>query len=97
MTVEVHLDLGAIERSMEPEQAVRDACRKVEEAAKRFAPVDTGELRGSISSSVTGKGANTVGKVSASAGHATHVEYGTSKTRAQPFLRPALRSVGGGS
>lgn len=63
---------------------------KVAEAVEQdmvdLCPVDTGELRDSITSEATG---DTV-YISVTAGHASFVEFGTSKMRAQPFIRPAL-------
>jgi len=55
-------------------------------AAKRNAPVDQGILRGSINYQVN-KDNTTVGT---NINYATHVEYGTKKMTAQPYLRPAL-------
>lgn len=53
--------------------------------ARRLCPVDSGELRDSITATEGGFGAT--------APYAALVELGTSKTAAQPFLRPALDSV----
>lgn len=59
---------------------------KVAERAKRIVPVDTGELHDSIHTEVSDEGMFVV----ADADHASHVELGTSKMAAQPYLRPAL-------
>ena len=56
--------------------------------AKTRVPVDTGILRGSIVSKVTHDKAI----VGTSIEYAQHVEYGTRKMSAQPYLRPALDS-----
>lgn len=56
----------------------------IAEDARRFAPVDTGELRESIH---VDKHAH---EVVASADHAVYVEQGTENMAAQPFLAPAL-------
>ena len=58
----------------------------VEGQAILLAPVDTGYLKGSIGKRVTRKSAF----VGASAEYAPHVEMGTSRMAAQPFLVPAL-------
>lgn len=58
----------------------------VEGDAKRRVPVMTGELRTSINTQV---GSDQV-IVGTNVNYATHVEYGTVKAKAQPFLRPAL-------
>lgn len=57
--------------------------------AKRQAPVDTGELRDSISFEVSG---NQV-FVFAGAPHASDVEFGTYKMHAQPTIRPAFKAA----
>lgn len=58
----------------------------IAEDARASCPVDTGELRDSIE---IGRDGDTV-TVSATAGHALVVEFGSKHTAAQPFLRPAL-------
>lgn len=62
------------------------------EIAKGLCPVDTGFLRESIRVEQTG--GNRL-KVVVDAEYAAAVEYGTSKSEAQPFLRPALEAVRG--
>ena len=63
----------------------------VEADAKRNCPVDTGRLRASISHEVI-KIADDVyqGRVGTNVHYAPHVELGTNKMAAQPYLRPAL-------
>jgi HK97 gp10 family phage protein len=53
--------------------------------AQVYVPVDTGRLRDSITAGPTG--------VSTDVEYAPFVEYGTSDTTAQPFLRPAADTV----
>ncbi len=55
---------------------------------------DTGELRGSVSE-VRGESGprDWVVGVAAAAEHAPHVEYGTDRMNAQPYLRPALEEI----
>ena len=53
--------------------------------AKMLCPVDTGNLRNSITHAVEGISAY----IGTNVEYAPYVEYGTSKTRAQPFLQPA--------
>lgn len=55
--------------------------------AKAMCPVDTGRLRGSITHMVDG-GEKAV-YVGTNVEYGPHVELGTSRTKAQPFLRPA--------
>lgn len=54
--------------------------------ARRFAPVDTGRLRDSIS---RGPASSDHVAIAAYADYAAYVELGTSRQPAQPFLRPA--------
>ena len=57
------------------------------EDVKRYCPVDSGELKNSISlTSNSDKISLTV-----DAPHAEAVEYGTKNVKAQPFVRPAIK------
>lgn len=63
---------------------------KVQNEARRLAPVDTGRLRASI---IAVDGTDSRGpfvKVGTNVAYAPFVEYGTSKSPAQPYMRPAL-------
>ena len=64
--------------------------------AKRNAPVDTGRLRSSITHEVGGDPEGIVARVGTNVEYAPHLEYGTSRMKARPFLRPALQQVVGG-
>ena len=64
---------------------------KVERAAKRNAPVDTGRLRSSITrSNVVRNGDSLEVAIGTDVEYGPYVELGTSRQRAQPYLRPAL-------
>lgn len=63
---------------------------RVETAAKRLAPVDTGRLRSSISRELGRDGQGLVAVIGTNVHYAPHVEFGTVRMRAQPYLRPAL-------
>lgn len=63
---------------------------KVDRGAKRRCPVDTGRLRASIANEIGQDDRGLVGRVGTNVEYAPHVEYGTSRMNAQPFLRPAL-------
>jgi HK97 gp10 family phage protein len=67
---------------------VAEGGKIVEAAAKGMAPVRTGALRGSISSSAAGLTAI----VFAGVHYAPYVEFGTYKMAAQPYMAPALSS-----
>lgn len=63
---------------------------KVETAAKRLAPVDTGRLRSSITRELGEDAQGLVARIGTNVEYAIHQEFGTSKMAAQPFLVPAL-------
>lgn len=54
--------------------------------AQSLAPVLTGELRAGI----IGESRGLTGEVTSGAGYSAYVEYGTSDTAPQPFMRPAM-------
>lgn len=58
----------------------------IEASAKAGAPVDTGNLKNSISTDVDGLTA----EIGPTASYAMYVEYGTSRMRPQPFMGPAV-------
>lgn len=72
--------------------ALRATAFGIEADAKALAPVDTGNLRSSIETRVSGDGRSTsmTAEVSANAGYSAYVEFGTSTTPGQPFMGPAL-------
>lgn len=63
---------------------------KVDAAAKRLCPVDTGRLRSSITWTLASDHKGLLAIIGTNVVYAPHVEFGTSRMRAQPFLRPAL-------
>lgn len=71
---------------------LRRAAFAMEADAKALAPVDTGNLRASISTTVTGDGR--AGQMSAEIGptalYGGYVEFGTSTQAGQPFMAPAF-------
>ncbi len=69
---------------------IRKATLQVEAGAKLRAPVDTGLLRNSIQSTFEG---DLAGIVFVGVEYGIHVEFGTTRMRAQPFLLPALEEV----
>lgn len=66
---------------------VRKTAFDTEADAKAFAPVDTGNLKNSITTHVT-DGGLTAGVV-ATASYAYYVEAGTSRMSPQPYMGPA--------
>ena len=61
---------------------------QLNQKAKRLAPVDTGYLKGSITTSVELGGLQST--TTPTADYASYVEYGTRFMAKQPFLRPAF-------
>jgi len=73
------------------EQALLNSALIVERDAKTKVPVDTGRLRGSISHKDENFGSdNPAVTVGTSVDYAKHVEFGTSRQAAKPYLYPAL-------
>jgi HK97 gp10 family phage protein len=78
--------------------AMREAMEEVAEKAREFVPVDTGLLRESIHTARYEKDGLIVYQVETGPGrdnreYGLFVELGTVKTKAQPFLRPAMAFV----
>ena len=71
--------------------AVRKTARSIERDAKIMAPVDTGNLKNSISTDVTGDGrtASMRATIGPTAHYGIYQELGTSRMAAQPYLFPA--------
>lgn len=95
----IEIDFSEVEKNLEklsnslPDKfatAVKDACLLVETEAAEKAPVDTGYLKGSITNKVVKNGSKIEGYVYTPVEYAPHVELGTHKTKAKPFLYPAL-------
>lgn len=74
-------------------QAMKKALGDISAGAKNHAPVDTGALRNSISSQTQGNQDFARGEVGPTVNYGGYVERGTSRTRAQPYLRPATDAV----
>lgn len=77
---------------------LRRAALAIEADAKALAPVDTGALRASISSSFTGdgRGGQMTAEIGPTVDYAVFQEWGTSTQTGTPFMGPAFdRQVGG--
>lgn len=70
--------------------ALLAGAKPIENAAVAKAPVDTGTLRRSIHSETGGIDGGVVVRVGTNVEYAIHQEFGTSRMRAQPYLRPAF-------
>lgn len=62
---------------------------KAESYAKQLAPVDTGNLRNSITHQQRDENTEVIGS---NVLYSPYVELGTRRQRAQPYLRPALEN-----
>lgn len=69
------------------ERALEAVGLQAEGYAKMLCPVDTGNLRNSITH--TTEPSDRSAYIGTNVEYAPYVEYGTSRTKAQPFLRPA--------
>jgi HK97 gp10 family phage protein len=79
--------LAGAERRRAQQDGLEAGARIVETHSKILCPVDTGFLRNSIQvDSVT----PTEALIAPHTDYAEHVEFGTSRMEAQPYMRPAL-------
>ena len=67
-------------------RAITKAAYDIERDAKAFCPVDTGNLRNSISTDARGLSA----EIGPTAAYAAYVEYGTSRMAPQAYMGPAF-------
>lgn len=58
--------------------------------ARELAPVDTGNLRASITTETGADGTAIYGQVEAGANYAAYVEHGTSRMAPQPYMSPSF-------
>lgn len=80
--------------AVEAGKAVWEASLFIEERAKEVCPVDTGNLRRSIATTMPSVvGDRVSGSVGTNVSYAPFVEFGTRNMRAQPFLGPALEAA----
>lgn len=72
---------------------VKQNALEMEAKAKMLAPVgDTGNLKRSISTTITESSDGIKAEVSTNVEYAPHVEFGTSRQQAQPFFNPAYEA-----
>lgn len=85
---ELAFDLGkaGFKATATATRAVRKTAMDIEATAKTLAPVDTGNLQGSISSEIHALSA----EIGPTAEYGFYVEYGTSRMAPQPYMGPAL-------
>ncbi len=68
---------------------IKDTLHNIEKDAKRSCPVDTGRLRGSITTNII---SSYSGEVETNVEYAKYVEYGTRYQSAQPYFEPAVET-----
>jgi HK97 gp10 family phage protein len=94
----VELAAGTVEVNGEASQVVRGAAFLCQRAAIQRAPVDTGFLRSSITVSAADGGQLAPGALTAQVGpeaaYGAFVEFGTSRSGAQPYMTPAAEQAG---
>lgn len=77
---------------------LRKTAADIEADAKALAPVDTGALRSSISTTITGdgRGGSMTAEIGPTVEYGIYQEYGTSEQPGQPYMGPAYdRRIGG--
>ena len=74
-------------------QAMAKALGDIQAGAQNRAPVDTGALRNSVTHEYRRGGGTLRGEVGPTVNYGGYVERGTSRMRAQPYLRPATDAV----
>lgn len=79
--------LGGAQRRQAQRDGLEAGARVVETHAKVLCPVDTGALRNSI---MVDEATPDRAVIAPHTDYAEHVEFGTSRMAAQPYLRPAL-------
>lgn len=97
--------LVRLEKALDPAaiKGVKEVAKAIRDDAKEMCPVDTGSLQKSIRVGAYAKPAGHTHSVRVTAGghvtnpkskrkvdYASYVEFGTSKQRSQPFMRPAI-------
>lgn len=91
-TLAVDMGLAAGQIGAKAATVIRKTAYAIERDAKVFSPVDTGNLRSSISTSFEGDGrfAVLIAEIGPTADYARFVEEGTSVNAPQAFMGPAL-------
>lgn len=74
-------------------EAMKKALNGIASGAANRAPVATGALKNSMTTSTSGNRDYARGEVGPTVNYAAFVELGTSRQRAQPYLRPATDAV----
>ena len=87
ITISADLGKASYEVTRRAQIVVRKTAADIEASGKRNAPVDTGHLRGSISTTISIGGMSA--EIGPTASYGAYVEFGTRRMSPQPFMRPA--------
>ncbi len=103
VTIENEGDIIRLMQTLPPEvfervqQVLQNGAIRLAERAREFAPVRTGHLMASIKANIGERTESEAAfdpvQVIADTPYASFIEFGTSKMRAQPFLRPATEET----
>jgi HK97 gp10 family phage protein len=95
--IEIALDTTGPYKAAKVDKIVRSSALLVEGGGKQRAPVDTGAMRSSIGTDITGHGEGpgwgTEAEIGPTVEYAPFVEEGTEFQPPQPFMGPALDAV----
>lgn len=86
--VAAELSAGGFAAGRQAARIVEERATDVENVAKQLAPVDTGNLRRSITHDVHSGGL--AADIGSDVEYAEHVERGTASSPPQPYMEPAL-------
>ena len=94
MEIKVQVEAGELfnVKNIENEVSslVKNTLYGIETEAKRNCPVDTGRLRGSITTNIID---DMSGEVGTNVSYCEYVEYGTRYQEAQPYFEPAVKKT----
>lgn len=71
-------------------EEIKKTALSIERNAKQRTPVDTGRLRGSITTKINESVGGVEAEIGTNVEYANFIEYGTRKKAARPFLNPAF-------
>lgn len=87
------LSAGSARVAAKASTVVRKAALDVEAEAKRLAPVDTGFLRNSIGSTITGDSGSVTAEIGPTADYGAYLEFGTRSMAPRAYMGPALDRI----
>lgn len=88
--IAIELKSESVEAIVRARAAIQTTSKKVKDTAKTFVPVDSGELRDSITYETRLLASSAVGEIGPTVLHGMFMEWGTYKDPPQAFMGPAL-------